>query len=222
MTGEVEKWHRRLGELVVMVSGGEGGYIRWLVCLAWFILLRQLSQASVHPAETERDESVRTARRPGRGKVKWAPAGTVRGNAGRGWGLEKIAWAELQDEFLMPHLLFIGSSGLSFAACQRGTYNQTSGFKGIPLWVLFWNSLIQLSAIKVNVNSAPLQKIQTGFFLSWQHKDSWYGVILEKPFQVLFPQTLFSIFYVHFLYVNLVLKKLCLSSLSESQLGELY
>lgn len=67
-----------------------------------------------------------------------------------GLELVKIACAELQAAFLMPHLLFIGSSGLSFAACQRSTYNQTSSIIGTPLWVLFWNSLILPDAMKVN------------------------------------------------------------------------
>lgn len=37
--------------------------------------------------------------------------------------LVKIAAAEAQAEFLMPHLLSIGSSGPSFTAGRRSSYN---------------------------------------------------------------------------------------------------
>lgn len=153
-TGGVKEWQKS-------TKGQEsrgGGGLRWLVCLIRFALLCQLSQASIQPAETERDESAGTALQLVRGKVKWAPAGMVRSKAGGGFELLKIAWAELQAEFLMPHLLFSGSAGLSVLASHRSTYNQTSSI-GTPLWVLLWNSPTYPTPVTVSFNSINIRKL---------------------------------------------------------------
>lgn len=143
MTGEAEEWQKGMKRRAR--EKRRVGGLRWVVRLVRFVLLCQPSQASVHPAETKRDESVRIALRLLRGKVKRAPAGMARSKAGRGLELVKIAWAELQAESLMPHLLFIGSGGLSSAACQRSTYNQTSSIIGTPRCYsgIHWSGLVQ-------------------------------------------------------------------------------
>lgn len=147
MTGEAEEWQKGM-KRQVREKRRVGG-LRWLVRLVRFVLFCQPSQASIHPAETKRDESMRIARRLLRGKVKRAPAGMARSKAGRGLELVKIAWAELQAESLMPHLLFIGSGGLSSAACQRSTYNQTSSIIGTPRCYsgIHWSGLVQWKSI---------------------------------------------------------------------------
>lgn len=164
--GEIKEWQRRVteedGGARKWKGGGAGGGLQWLVCLVRFVFSLS-ALLSIHPSCWDRkrwkceDSSAGSS-----WEERWsaAPAGTTRSIAGGGeLELVKIAWAELQAEFLMPHLLFIGSSGRSFAACQRSTYNQTSSIIGTPLWVLFWNSLILPGAMKVNFNRAQSQKI---------------------------------------------------------------
>lgn len=66
----------------------------------------------------------------------------------------------------MQHLLFIGSSGLSFSACQRNSFNLTSSIIGTPLWVVCLNALILPGAMKVNFNQTQSLKIASLQILS--------------------------------------------------------
>lgn len=91
------------------VTGGDGGVRmcmcvfvwgsrRWLVCLLRFVLLCQLSRASVHPAERggetwKYEDSLPASER--KGEVNSCrDGGEQRREAGRGLKVVKIAWAE--------------------------------------------------------------------------------------------------------------------------------